>query len=155
MPELRTRDEFAVIGIGTRTSNTTETSGSEAKIPGLWNEYFVTVVPDRIPNKSKDHSTLAVYTNYESDHTQAYSLVVGRQVSTLEQIPEGMIGLRIPAGRYLVFSANGPLPEGIVAAWARIWEYFQENREYTRAYSSDFEIYGIDSNSAEIFIAVL
>jgi predicted transcriptional regulator YdeE len=154
MPELRTRDEFAMIGIGTRTSNTAEMSGSEAKIPTLWNQYFTTGVPDKIPNKSTDQSTLAIYSDYESDHTEAYSLVIGRQVSTLGEIPEGMIGLKIRAGRYLVFSADGPVPEAIIAAWARVWAYFQENTEYTRAYSSDFEIYGAD-NTAEIFIAVV
>lgn len=154
MPELRTRDEFAVIGIAARTSNPTEMSGSEAKIPALWNDYFASGAAARIPNRLGDQSTVAVYTNYESDHTGAYTLVVGQQVSSLEEIPGGMLGVKIPAGRYLVFQAEGPVPESIIAAWTNIWTYFQDSREYKRAYSSDFEVYR-NANTAEIFIAIL
>src|SRR5215469_1456275 len=117
MPELRTRNEFSIIGIGARTSNPAEMSGSGAKIPGLWNDYFAKGVAARIPNKLEDQSTLAVYTDYEGDHTGIYSIVLGQQVSSLGEVPDGMMGLKIPAGRYLVFPADGPVPEAIIAAW--------------------------------------
>src|SRR5215469_13443289 len=130
MPELRIRDEFSVIGIGVRTSNAAEMSGSDARIPALWNDYFATAVPARIPNKGPDQSTFAVYTEYESDHTGLYSLVLGQWVSSLDQIPDGMVGLKIPASRYLVFSADGTVPDAIVAAWREIWTYFQVNQNY-------------------------
>ena len=154
MPELQSRDEFAVIGIAVRTSNEAEMRSSDARIPALWNEYFATGVTARIPNKTPDQSTFAVYTEYESDHTGLYSLVLGQQVSSLNQIPDTMVGLKIPAGRYLVFSADGPVPDAIVAAWREIWTYFQGNPDYKRAYSSDFEVYGTVPNTAEIFIAL-
>jgi predicted transcriptional regulator YdeE len=128
--------------------------GSEAKIPGLWNDYLGGGVPARIPNKAADQSNFAVYTSYESDHSGPYTLVLGQQVGSLDLIPDGMVGLKIPAGHYLVFNADGPLPDAIVATWKEIWTYFQDNRHYKRAYSSDFEAYGAAPNSAEIFIAV-
>jgi predicted transcriptional regulator YdeE len=154
MPELQSRDEFAVIGITVRTSNEAEMRSSDARIPALWNEYFAAGVTARIPNRTPDQSTFAVYTEYESDHTGPYSLVLGQQVSSLDQIPDKMVGLNIPAGRYLVFSADGPVPDAIVAAWREIWTYFQDNPHYKRAYSSDFEVYGTVPNTAEIFIAL-
>src|SRR5262249_25635844 len=153
MPELRTRDEFAVIGIAARTSNSAEMSGAEAKIPGLWNDYYASGVADRIPNRVEDQSTLAVYTDYETDHNGPYSLVLGQQVSSLEEVPDGMVGLEIPAGRYLGFPAEGPVPESIIAAWRDIWSYFQDSREFARAYTNDFEIY--KNNTTEIFIAIV
>jgi len=154
MPELRIINEFAVIGIGIRTSNAAEMTGSNARIPGLWNDYFSAAVPAAIPNKKADQSTFAVYTDYESDHAGLYSLVLGRKVSSLDEIPDGMVGLKIPSGRYLAFSADGPVPDAIVAAWREIWTYFQENPQHTRAYCSDFEVYGTAPDTAEILIGI-
>ena len=154
MPELRIINEFAVIGIGIRTSNAAEMTGSNARIPGLWNDYFSGAVPSTIPNKEADQSTFAVYTDYESDHTGLYSLVLGRKVRGLDEIPGGMVGLKIPSGRYLAFSADGPVHDGIVAAWREIWTYFQQNPQHARAYSSDFEVYGTAKDTAEILIGI-
>ena len=154
MPDLRTKPEFAVIGIATRTSNTNEMQESQARIPALWGEYFAGNVSARVPNRSPEEATVAVYTDYESDHTGAYSLVVGRQVSSLDQVPQGMVGITVPAGSYLVFSAEGPVPEVVVDAWKRIWTYFEERPEYKRAYCSDFEVYRNDGTGLDIYIGV-
>jgi len=155
MPEIRQMSEFALIGIKTSTSNQDEMSGSNARIPGLWNDYFRKGVSSRIPNKLSGGSTFAVYTDYESDHNGRYSLVLGEPVSSLQEIPDGMVGITVPAASYLVFSAEGPVPESIVTAWGEIWSYFQGNQKETRAYSSDFELYRSDANDgAEIFIAI-
>ena len=101
---------------------------------------------------------LGVYTDYESDHTGAYSLIVSAEVSSLDSVPEGMIGLTIPASKNLVFPAGGPVPDAIIQAWQNIWNHFSQSSEYRRAYTTDFEAYKwnpeTQQTEAEIHIAM-
>lgn len=70
-----------------------------------------------------------------------YSLLAGAEVADLQSVPHGMVGLTIPAGRYLVFTAQGPMPHALIETWSVIWRYFSQGSQYARAYSADFELY--------------
>ncbi|MCR8644678.1 zinc ribbon domain-containing protein [Paenibacillus sp. N1-5-1-14] len=157
-PVTVTRDEMKVIGIATRTTNACE-AGPEGAIPKLWQQFFEEQVGSRIPNQSEAPALLGLYTNYESDITGEYDMVIGMTVNTLESIPDGMVGQVIPAAKYVVFTSPiGPLMEIIPATWHHIWQWMQHTEE-VRTYTGDFELYDARSSNpnaaqVDIYIAI-
>ncbi|MCK4934282.1 MAG: AraC family transcriptional regulator [Simkaniaceae bacterium] len=145
-------EEFNVIGIAVKTSN--EEGKAEVDILGLWNKFLSENIFEKIPNVAS-HEIYSVYTDYEGDYTAPYTVILGCKVETLDSIPEGMVGKKIPASKYDKHLAKGNLEEGVVfEAWQEIWKS-QKNRTYT----ADFEVYGEkakDPENAEvdIYIAV-
>jgi predicted transcriptional regulator YdeE len=157
-PKLATRNAMKVLGLEIRTSNAREADPATAQIPGLWQRVFSQQVPGRIPHPTNPGTLLAVYTRYESDHHGEYSLIVGSEVSTLDGIPQDMAGITLPAATYLVFEARGPMPQAVIDAWGRIWEYFAGRPAHRRAYTADFELYEPRSQGpspeVDIYIAI-
>lgn len=123
-----------VVGIAARTSN--ENFYTEAG--PLWLRLGEEKVSDKILNK-RNRNLLALYTDYEGDYTQPYTYVLGYEVSDLDHIPAGMVGVVVPYGPYDVFEAAGPFPEAMVELWQGIWA-----SNLSRTYQTDFEDYGPD-----------
>ena len=146
-------DEIHAIGIGARTTNRLEFDQSSAKIPGLWNKFLAEGMAEKIPNQEEPARLMGIYTNYISDHTDEYELIIASAVTSLNDIPEGMSGVTILAGDYLVFQARGQMPNAVIQTWKGIWDYFAEDSSYERLYTTDFELYRGDSE-ADIHIAV-
>jgi predicted transcriptional regulator YdeE len=150
--------EIKLIGIEIRTSNQKESDPSQAKIPGLWKHFMEQRIATKIPNIMRPGTIFAVYRDYESDFRGDYTLTLACQVSSLESIPKGMTGFTIPTAKYMVFTAEGKIPESIIQTWGSIWKYFSDSPPYQRAYTADFEIHDKRSQSenpeVEIHIAV-
>jgi predicted transcriptional regulator YdeE len=151
-PQLITAAELKVIGIQIRTTNGAEASPATAKIPGLWGRFFQERIADKIPNRKTPGVIIATYSDYETDFTGPYSLTVGAEVTDVGNVPEGMKAIRSPAGKYMVFSAQGPMPQTLIDTWKHIWQYFP-NQSYKRAYTTDYEIHSAPDR-ADIYIAV-
>jgi predicted transcriptional regulator YdeE len=147
-----TTDAFLVVGVRTRTTQRIEAVPQTARIPALWRRFFVDDVSAIIPARLANADVIAIYSNYENEDRGPYSLLIGRKVETLDQIPKGMNGMLAPAGRYLCFTANGPLPETPIAAWQEIRQFFALSHEYERAYTVDYEVHHADA--IEIYVAV-
>lgn len=138
-----------IIGIAIRTTNQNEQSALD--IPQLWNDFHTQQIQAKIPAK-RSEDIYAIYTDYESDFTAAYTTIIGCEVETLAEIPEGMVGHIIPSGSYTKIDVRGNLLENIVLhAWIKIWN--SPNLE--RTYTSDFEVYGPKAQNpaqAEVFL---
>ena len=145
-------DGFNVIGISVRTTN--ENGKSAQDIPALWATFMGEGTLEKIPNKLSD-DLYCMYTDYEQDHTRTYTTILGCRVSTLETIPEWMVGKRIESEIYTKFVAKGNLAQGVVLdTWIKIWQ-----SDLPRSYTTDFEAYGQNAQNpemaeVEIFIAV-
>lgn len=143
---------FNIIGITLRTTNADMQAAKD--IPALWNRFMSENISDKIEHKLED-SIYAIYTNYESDYTGAYDVVIGCKVKTLENIPSDMIGIQIPNSSYELFKAVGKLKDNIVYnKWMEIW-----NTKIDRRYGADFEIYKANTTEdadteVEILISV-
>ncbi|MBD8348815.1 GyrI-like domain-containing protein [Dysgonomonas sp. HGC4] len=147
-----TIEKFFVIGISVRTTNE---GGQAAKdIPQLWEKFITENIAAKIPGKVSD-SVYGIYTEYEGDYTQPYTTVLGCKVSSLDNIPDGFIGLTIKADNYEKYTAKGKMSDDIVyKKWTEIWQ-----SNLNRTYLADFEVYGersVDMDNAEvdIFISV-
>lgn len=73
---------FYVIGITGRTNNAQEMSGN-VKIGGVWQMFLQPSVVAKIPNKI-GVDLIAVYTDYETDHTGHYTYLLGFPTSSAE-----------------------------------------------------------------------
>jgi predicted transcriptional regulator YdeE len=140
-PRVVEQPEFSVIGIQVRTSNAKEVTGGGA-IPKQWERFFKEGIADKIPNKV-DSTIYAVYTNYASDYNGEYDFIIGMKVSSVSDVPPGMVAKKVPKGRYaIVASAKGPVAQVVPQAWQRVYS-LDDNKQLggARAYKADFELY--------------
>jgi predicted transcriptional regulator YdeE len=134
------QDGFTVIGIAARTNNAREAS-SDGVIGKQWARFMQEGVLGKIPNKL-DHSIVAVYTDYASDHNGDYTFVLGAKVSSTADLPDGLVATKVPGGRYVVFtSEKGPGPKVVPELWKKINALPKSATGGNRAYRADFEIY--------------
>ncbi|ADV81162.1 GyrI-like domain-containing protein [Terriglobus saanensis] len=150
-PQVAEVPAFTVIGSFVRTTNAVEMSGKDGKIGPLWNQ-FMHGGAEAIPGAIEQETIYAVYTNYESDETGAYDLILGKSVQPEQQVPAKMKAIPIPAARYLVFSSGTSSPDAIKAAWMKVYQYFAHHPDQRRAFTYDFEQHS--SAGAKIFIAI-
>ena len=141
-----------VIGVPLRTIN----KKSAKDIPPFWESFFNDRTAGRIPNKKSD-TIMAVYTDYEKGKEGAYTLIIGLPVLSLTEIPEGMVGITIPEGKFAHIEVKGDVKTAIPEAWQSIWD--DEKLEEQRAYTFDYEIYderAADPNNAivDIYLAL-
>ncbi|MBI3006646.1 MAG: effector binding domain-containing protein [Ignavibacteriales bacterium] len=154
VPRITHRNESKIIGVEVRTSNEFEKQESSARIPLAWKRFHEK--KNRIPGRKSEKSYFGVYTSYQTDHNGEYSLLAAAEVNALDSVPDGMAAKIVPAGKYLVFAAKGPMPQAVVTAWAQIWKYFSNGSQFKRAYTVDLEVYDESKdNEAEIHVAIL
>lgn len=148
----QTIQKFNVIGISARTTNENGQAGKD--IPALWNKFMTEGILEKIPNKI-DNSIYCIYTEYEKDHTKPYTTILGCCVSSLDNIPNEMVGKAIDEAKYTKHVAKGNILQGMVFdEWTKIW-----NSDLDRTFTADFEVYGEKAQNPEnaevdIFVAV-
>jgi predicted transcriptional regulator YdeE len=140
-PRVVEQQEFSVIGIQVRTGNAKEVTAGGA-IPKQWARFFSEGIADKIPNKV-DSTIYAVYTNYASDYNGEYDFIIGMKVSSVSDVPPGMVARTVPKGRYaVVATAKGPVAQVVPKAWQQVYSLDSKKQlGGTRAYKADFELY--------------
>lgn len=144
---------MAVIGIDVITSNAAEADPSTAQLPELWARFYREAILEQIPRKTPPVLPVAVYTDYETDHTGRYRVIAGAAVEAGTAPPKGLVGVTLPAGRYLVFHSEGAMPDVVIRAWQAVWSHFATPGDDIRAFTADFEQYS-GSDRVDIFIAL-
>ena len=146
-PVRKTQAAFAVAGPSVRTTNREESDPATGRIPALWGRFFAENVMGQTPHRdSADLRNFGVYSAYESDAQGAFDVTAGVAVTQGATV-------NIEAGDYLVFDASGPMPQAVIDAWSRIWQYFDAHPELQRRYRTDFEAY-TSPISAAVYIGV-
>jgi predicted transcriptional regulator YdeE len=137
------------IGITVRTANTEQ---HKADIPAMWGRFFTEEIHEKIPNVI-GNDFYGIYHEYASDHTDSYNFTAGCEVSSLDDIPKGMIGFTAPEQTYAVVNVEGDFPAELVKAWQNIWK-----SDLKRAYKCDLEHYGADfltdKNAITIYLGI-
>ncbi|MEZ4903644.1 MAG: GyrI-like domain-containing protein [Spirosomataceae bacterium] len=145
-------DGFKIIGIFKRTTN--RDNQAQQDLGELWGQFYTDNIFDKIPNKSSG-DILSIYTDYKSDFTDEYTTIIGVPVTTLDEIPNGLVGRSFEADTFQKFIAKGEMPNAVINIWLDIW---QRDNELNRKYTYDFEVYGLKSQNGansevEIYIA--
>ena len=139
--------KLMIAGLSTVTNNELEMSEENGKIALLWEEYFAKDIYKKTFDKANSDFMYGVYSDYESDASGNYKVTVGVEVTK----PKNAIV--IEDKKYLVFKKQGELPMVVVELWEEIWDYFEKNSEYARAFEVDFEKYAKE-DEIEIFVSI-
>ncbi|MDC0610360.1 GyrI-like domain-containing protein [Vibrio sp.] len=146
---LENIESFQVTGRMITTCNADELQPDKAQIGGLWQGFYAEVAP----KTAVDSKFYGVYTNYESDHNGLYDLWAATD-GKLTDIEGNLEVFTVPAGKYLVFSAAGSMPQTVIELWQEIWSFFgQTTVEYKRIFKTDFEYYK-GNEEVDIYISV-
>lgn len=142
---------FYIAGISIRTINKDGQAGQD--IGALWQQFTQGNFADKLEDK-EGNELYCVYTDYESDHNDYYTAILGCKVTSIEYLPEGFVGKAIPAAKYRVYDPKGKFPESIGATWQHIWQ-----DEINRTYTSDFDVYNLNEKGFEhtefkVYVAV-
>ncbi|WP_413533267.1 GyrI-like domain-containing protein [Empedobacter brevis] len=124
-----------IIGIATQTSNNNNQAIED--LGKLWNQFFTENIIAKIPN-TINSNIYAVYTDYENDFTGKYTTLIGLEVSSLDDIPTGMIGREFKPQTFKKYSAKGELHEAVGRMWNEIWK---DDAKLNRTYNYDYELY--------------
>lgn len=146
-------ENFKIIGISVETSNQNNQAATD--LGQLWGRFYNEQISRLIQNKESE-DVYAMYTDYESDYTGGYTTIIGHRVTSLANIPEGLVGKEIVNEKLLRYIAKGEMPNAVVATWQEIWA---NNIALYRTYNADFEVYGEKSqqgkdSEVEIYIGV-
>ena len=148
--EIVNLSEKKLAGFNARTSNADPTMNET--IAGLWKQLFETGTFFSMKNKVNAYS-IGLYSDDENGAEGEYDITVGCEVTTYDNMPEGMIQKIIPAGNYAKFVIFGDMQAAVADAWQKIWQLPLE-----RTYTGDFEEYVSTEENGEaeihIYIAV-
>ncbi|MCX7600761.1 MAG: GyrI-like domain-containing protein [Meiothermus sp.] len=152
-PVRTSESGFFVAGYEVRTSQRAEADPQTAKIPALWEKIERGELELLIPKRLAKGKPFVVYYNHQDPPHGPYSVLLGYQVIGSDDVPPGLSGLNVPAGRYLMFTALGPRPGSVVQAWHFIQSYFEQPGAPRRAYTFDYEVHE-NSQRVSIFVAI-
>ncbi|EKK3385349.1 effector binding domain-containing protein [Listeria innocua] len=127
---MKLQENKVINGKQMRTSNS-----DFSPIAELWGEVMV---------EKPAGDIFAVYSNYASDFTGEYDLLVGTSDWDEEKNTE------IEAGEYLVFTVDNTNNKGVAEVWQEIWA---RDSELQRAYKTDFEWYHTNGK-IEVYISI-
>ncbi len=142
--EVMQKTPIHIIGVKHRTTN--EKKKALQDIPAFWSQFFEDGIIEKIPNKVGSE-LYGLYTNFEDGRSGAYDCIIGSQVSSLEDIPDGLVGITIPEGTYAKVVAKGPLAQAMLEAWQAIWA--DEALIVYDPLQVDYEIYGEKARNPE------
>lgn len=148
---LTDRDALLIVGHAARTTNTAESDPHQAMIPALWAKARTPGAFDHVPGRT-DNRLYAVLTDYDTDHTGPYTQIVGVAVSSLQDLPEGLVAVRVPAAHCLTQQARGPMPQALIEAWHNIWKHTESGGDPARTFTTDLEIH--HNKGADIYLAI-
>lgn len=131
---------FAVAGLCVRTRNRDEANPSTARIGALWDQFFSRSWARELPGPGADGRLYGVYSAYESDEHGAFDVMAG--VAAAAANPDVHTAqVEVRGGDYLVFHAEGSMPQMVMDGWAAVWRYFADQPAVRRRFGTDFECY--------------
>lgn len=144
------KPEITLTGVSVRTTNAEE-MGPNGQLSKLWETYFQR-------NMALEKFIYALYTDYESDASGAYTVLIGHETANDAVLTDPNYDHAVaPASRYLVFTTKkGPVYEVVAQAWGDIWTYFRDSEE-VRTFTGDYELYDaahFDPTDAEVQIYI-
>ena len=130
--------EKTLVGFKTRVKD--DETMSE-KISNLWEKLYSEKGSKNIENRINDNA-IGVYYNYSNENGFEYDCLTGCEVKdTVEKIPEDMIKIQIPEGKYAKFVITGNPEKAVGEFWDKFWKELSEDFSDNRKYTYDFEEY--------------
>jgi len=135
-PKIVTREEEHVIGMGGGFAE-----GATAAIHSLWEEFLTR--KHEIKNVKEGYALgvcAAQHPDIGKRDGDAFTYIAGLPVTSLDDIPPGMVATKLLASRYAVFTHKGPLAD-LPHTISYIWGTWVPKGECKRREIADFELY--------------
>ena len=149
-PETVILPQQYVAGLSVRTRTCDERAPETARIKPLWARFWSENMSATIPGCVPETPPIGVYSNYDTGTDGFYDVTVG--VGVADPV-EGCDTVLIHEGKYLVFKANGAMPDAILATWEEVWRYCAANAGVKRRFLTDFEVYD-GPHTASVYIGI-
>ncbi len=148
--ENKNRDEFKIIGLQIETS--VQECKNDNKMPALWEE-FIKRVPE-ISNRVGENFYGVSFKTGECE----FRCIAAVEVSSLDELPEGMVGEIVPASKYLAFEHKGKLDKlndtyGQIAEKEMPASGMKEKDVWLEVYDERFKL-DSDDSIIEIWVSV-
>lgn len=166
-PRLVHQPELMMMGVEVQLTPGQTVQPGSTNLAQIWRRFLAEQMLSDIPDAVNPQILHGLYTDY-TDHSNpsliqhhrsrspfpnlsSTVLIVATEVSSIDNPPEGMVGLVIPAARYLMF---GPVNGESTArqTWQQVGDYFAADGAYSRAYTIDFERH--ESGQISVYVAV-
>jgi AraC family transcriptional regulator len=132
-PEIIRKEAFKIIGMRYYGGN------QKGEIKQLWDVFLP--VEEKIKNRIHPDTGYGVcYPVEEPGSNNAFEYIAAVEVSSLDEIPQGMVGRTIPAQHYAVFSHKGSV-DNIPQTYQAIYAVWQPKSGYELVKAPDFEYY--------------
>lgn len=140
-PVIKDIKEMKIVGM----EKTTTLNTSYIDIPKLWEEFCSRMHEiENIADKKVYYEIRKPDMNFSMDdfsETSEFTEIAGLEVTSVVEIPEGMINVNIPAGKYAVFTHKGS-PINLRQTYEYIWGTWLPNSKFEADLRFDFELYG-------------
>lgn len=155
-PTITSKEAFTVIGVELKT--TTDDGKNLVEIPRFWERVIRKGLIDNIPDRKSERTLLGICMDFESNGR--FSYIIGAEVASTENTPDGMVSRTIPTATYAVFTARGKMPNSIQNTFKYIYQDWLPKSEHQRANSPEFELYDercndSDDSEVDIYIAII
>jgi predicted transcriptional regulator YdeE len=136
-PQVVRVPAFHVVGLAVRTSHGAEAHAQSARIGTLWEEFFSESWSRRLPGPGADGRLYGVYSAYANGPQGDFDVLAGVRLENTA----AHVQVEVQAGDYLVFAAEGPMPQAVNDAWGAVGRHFAQHPQLRRRYGTDFERY--------------
>jgi AraC family transcriptional regulator len=143
-PEIIEKEDFIVIGPAIRINN--ENFGGFKRIPKFWKDCNEKNIYQYIPNRKNNNFCYGICMDFKGNE---FTYMIGIEANSLEQIPEDMIGRKIPKAKYAVFTARGPCTQSIQDLTHYIFSDWIFNSGYTLTDAPELELYDDRFNDSD------
>ena len=132
---IERREAFHVVGVRERFE-----PGKIDGIPALWHRFLAISenVPDEIAGA---HYGVCIDDRDPAAGAPGFFYMACTGVTSLERVPEGMVGYTVPAGKYAVFTHRGPIST-FARTITKIWREEIPAAGLKTTGAPDLEVYG-------------
>jgi AraC family transcriptional regulator len=129
-PQIVSKEAFKVVGLYYRGKN------ENSEIPQMWGT-FMSRAGEVKHMVQFPNAAYGVCDNMDHE-TGEFDYVAAFEVSQVEDVPEGMVGLEIPGGTYAVFTCTLPT---LGETFDHVYQVWLPKSGYQRACGPEFELY--------------
>ncbi|AIT09563.1 AraC family transcriptional regulator [Candidatus Francisella endociliophora] len=129
-----------VVGVALKVSN-----DREDLLEQVWELFFNSEVLEYLNGQNISPDIISVYYEYEGDHNDPYTYLIGYEVDESFEAPTGLNSVSIELN-HDKYDIQGELPDAIIDKWQEIWD----DTSKKRAYKADFDRYNPIEDTAEI-----
>jgi AraC family transcriptional regulator len=136
-PKIVTKSAFTVVGVKYRGKN------EKNEIPQLWEQFGPRIC--EIKRLADPHVAYGVMHNYDEESGE-FDYVAGFEVSSVAEVPEGMVSWEVPEQTYAVFTCTLPT---LMETFEHAYKTWLPQSGYQRADSPEFELYDENFDSQD------